>query len=315
VLVYHQNVATNKLELIEGFAFRLRRQGCAPATVSKYSHAAEDYLAWYDGDPVAARRQDIEDYLDQWASTTGAKPSSVRLRIAALKKLYDYIDSRGLLVDESGRELRNPLDRVERPKSKRKANDYLTDDECAALLAACSNPQEAALLDLLRWSGLRIAEACALTWDSYDGEWLRVTTSKTDAGIRQVPVLPELEKGLSNWRRYLEANGLYSASGPVLVTRNGTPMRHQYAWRILKRVADRAGVRSREATDKSGYNVSEISPHTLRRTFATDLLNRGVRIEVVSAALGHSDTRTTQAHYAELQNKTARSEILAAYGA
>jgi integrase/recombinase XerD len=306
-------MAMDQQKLSEGFAFRLRRQGCAPGTVAKYTHAADHFLAWLDSDPVSARRQDVEDYLDEWASSTDAKPSSIRLRIAAIKKLYDYIDSRGLLVDDGGRELRNPVDRIERPKSRRKANDFLSADESAALLAACSTPQESALIDLLRWSGLRIAEACALTWDAYDGEWLRVQASKTDSGLRTIPVLPELAKGLERWREHLKRKGLYDARGPVLVTRNGTPTKAQFAWRVLKRVAERAGVRVQVASDKTGHNVSTISPHTLRRTFATDLLNRGVRIEVVSQALGHRDTRTTTLSYAELQNKTARDEILAAY--
>jgi site-specific recombinase XerD len=299
----------------EGFAFRLRRQGCAPSTVEKYVHAVKDNVAWLDADPVAARRQDIEDYLGEWASKTNAKPSSVRLRIAALKKYYDFLDSRGVLVDESGRELRNPIDRIERPKSRRRANDFLSTEESAALLAACSTPKECALIDLLRWSGLRISEACALTWDAVDGEWLRVSSSKTDSGLRAIPILPELAHGLDRWREHLKREGLFRSDGPVLVTRNGTAMRPQYAWRLLKRVAARAGVRAHEATDSTGHNVSKISPHTLRRTFATDLLNRGVRIEVVSRALGHADTRTTQQSYAELQNETARAEILAAYRA
>jgi integrase len=69
-----------------------------------------------------------------------------------------------------------------------------------------------------------------------------------------------------------------------------------------------------DATDATGHNVSTISPHTLRRTFATDLLNRGGRMETVSKLLGHSDKRTTQAHYAELADATARAEMLALYG-
>jgi site-specific recombinase XerD len=307
-------MTTDQHKLAEGFAFRLRRQGCAPGTVKKYVAVTDHFLAWLDGnDPVAARRSDIEDYLDQWAARTDAKPSSICLRIAALKKFYDYIDSRGLLVDESGRELRNPTDRIERPKSRRKSNDYLSAEESAALLAACATPQESAIVDLLRWSGMRVSEACALTWDAYDGSCLHVRASKTDSGLRSIPVLPELEKALERWRRHLQGKGLYDPNGPVLVTRSGTPTAAQFAWRVLKRVAARAGVRVQAAPDAAGHNVSTISPHTMRRTFATDLLNRGVRMEVVSQALGHRDTRTTSMSYAELQSKTAKDEILAAY--
>jgi integrase/recombinase XerD len=314
-MVYNQDMASRQQSLSEGFAFRLRRQGCTSGTATKYTRAVEHFLAWWGQDPVEAKRADIEAYLDEWASTTNAKPSSIRLRIAALSKFFDYLDSRGLLVDATGRELRNPLDRVERPKSKRKANDYLSPDESRALLASCTTPQECALLDLLRWSGLRVAEACALTWEDYDGEWLRVRASKSDSGLRTIAVLPELAAGLERWREHLKGKGLYRPDGPILVTRNGTPMHAQFAWRLVKRVASRAGVRPQAATDATGHNISSISPHTLRRTFATDMFNRGVRIETVAHALGHRDTRTTQAHYAELQNETARAEILKAYSA
>ena len=85
-------------------------------------------------------------------------------------------------------------------------------------------------------------------------------------------------------------------------------MKEAFAWRLVKRVARRAGVR----VTGPGALDSAVSPHTLRRTYATDLLNRGVREEVVSKLLGHADTRTTSAYYAELLDATARREVLAA---
>ena len=305
-------------DLLEGFRFRLRSRGLAASSVRKYEAAASDFLSWLDGrDPVSVRRADVENYLDQWAGhdeETTPAPATVRVRIAALARFYDYLDSRDMLVDEDGRELRNPCDRIERPRSRRKPNDYLSADETQALLAACSTPQERAILDVLRWTGLRISEAVGLTWSDYDGETIRVRESKTDSGLRSVPVLPELRDSLASWRSHLERKGLYDARGPILVTRNRTPLKPQQAWRQVKRVAARAGVRSHDATDATGHNVSDVTCHTLRRTFGTDLLNRGVRIETVSKSLGHSDTRTTTLHYAELQDATARDEILSAYG-
>src|SRR4051812_35343134 len=113
---------TTSQTLIAAFASRLARQGMAEGTIRKYSHGAGDFLEWLgERDPVAARRADVEEYLDEAA----LGPSTTRARIAAIKKLYDYLDSRGLLVDEDGRELRSPVERVEHPKSKRRANDWL----------------------------------------------------------------------------------------------------------------------------------------------------------------------------------------------
>jgi integrase/recombinase XerD len=301
-------------KLASEFVARLERQGYRPGTVTKYRHAAVDFLRWWGRDPVSARRGDIEEYLDDWAHRVGASPSSVRLRIAALKKLYDYIDSRGRLIDDDGRELRSPIDRVERPKSRRKANDWLDAEEDKALLSAAINPQERITLDLLRWTGLRVGEACALTWRDIDfgTSELRVRESKTDSGVRTVPILPELAESLRDWGSYLDGRGLRWPDGPVLVTGRRTAMKPQFAWRLVKRVASRGGVRANEARDASGWNVSSLTPHTLRRTFATDLLNRGVRLETISRALGHADTRVTQNYYAQLLDKTAKDEILAA---
>jgi integrase len=83
---------------------------------------------------------------------------------------------------------------------------------------------------------------------------------------------------------------------------------------VVKRVAGRAGARPREASDKAGENVSEITLHTLRRTLATLLLNgfparEPVRAEVFKALCGHTDVRTTLAYYAELEQATVVAEI------
>ena len=87
-----------------------------------------------------------------------------------------------------------------------------------------------------------------------------------------------------------------------------------YAYQVekcVKIVAHRGGVRPwPEGADKGHENLSQVSPHTLRRTFGSHLLNNGVRIEVVSALLGHADVRVTQQAYAELLQATIAREVL-----
>jgi site-specific recombinase XerD len=85
-------------------------------------------------------------------------------------------------------------------------------------------------------------------------------------------------------------------------------MHPQFAWRLVKRVAARAGIH----LDSNG--TSSVSPHTLRRTLGSDLLNRGVRLEVVSKLLGHASTTITEQAYAELLDSTIAAEVLAATG-
>jgi integrase len=287
----------------------------ADGTVRKYVAAADHYLAWLgEADPAAQRRTNLEGYLDEWYAESTPSPGTVRVRIAALAKFYDFLDSNGVLVDRDGRELRNPLDRVRRPRSRPRGIDWLTPEEDRAVLDAPINPQECIVIALLRWTGLRVGEACALTWADVDEvqRFLRVRTSKTESGVRAVTLLPELEKELSSWRTELERRELFDRDLPVLVTKHGTAMKPQFAWRLVKRVCARAGVRARPAKDASGFNVSAVTPHTFRRTLATDLLNRGLRLEAVSKTLGHADTRVTATYYAEMLDPTTRDEMLEA---
>ena len=100
-------------------------------------------------------------------------------------------------------------------------------------------------------------------------------------------------------------------------------------WRVVKRVANQAGVRPIACScgttrqdrhdsgcprSSSGENRSAVSPHTLRRTFGSDLINRGLRLETVSKLLGHSNTTITERAYAQLLAPTIRRELFEAFG-
>jgi integrase len=300
--------------LTEEFAGRLRREGCAPGTIVKYTAAVRHYLSWLGGrDAMVQRRPNLETYLDEWFDEANPSPATQRARIAALHRFYEFLLSR----DAAGDAVANPLDRVRRPPSRRKSNDRLTPEEDAAILAATIDAREAVVIALLRWAGLRVSEACAMRWCDVDERrgFLFVRSSKTEAGVRAVTLLDGLVGPLADWRRHLERHNLYDPVGPVLMTNRRTAMKTGFVWRVVKRVAARAGVRTRPAPDRSGQNVSSVTDHTLRRTFASDLLNREVRLEVVAVTLGHADTRVTQQYYAELQAERARTEILRAMGA
>jgi len=155
-----------------------------------------------------------------------------------------------------------------------------------------------------------------------------VRRSKTRAGRRTIPLVPELRPLLSLWLGELAARGLDRPATALLATRSGTPMLPSFAWRLVKRVAFRAGVRPLPCTcgasrprhrpgcprTQNGHNLSAVTPHTLRRTFGSDLLNRGLRLEIVSKLLGHASTVVTERAYAELLDDTARRELLRVLG-
>jgi integrase len=281
------NVTTHFLA--EGFRAALRREGITDGTRTRYAGHVSQLMAVHP-DPRTCTRAELELYLD----SLDVEPGSLRVKTAALRKFYGYLEDRDLLDGP------NPAARLKLPKRRRKPNDWLRPDEDAAVLRACVTPQERIVVALLRHGGLRVSEACGLLAADVDleNEELRVRASKTDSGLRTVPIAPELRIELEVWMSQ-RAPGRY-----LLATRNGTPMQTAFAWRLVKRVAHRANVRPLPKPA-----LTSVSCHTLRRTFGSDLLNRGVRIEVVSKLLGHADTRTTESCYAEMLDETVRREF------
>jgi integrase/recombinase XerD len=214
------------------------------------------------------------------------------------------------------------------PRSEPTSNDWLRPAEDQALVRCEGSLQERFLVSLLRWSGLRVSEATSLTLADIDPtpgrEAITVRHSKTSAGRRTIPIVTELQPLLHDWLHHLAQHDLDALNIPLLTSRHGTPMRTSFAWRLVKRVAHRAGVRPRPCTcntvhpphqpgcprNLNGYNKSDVSPHTLRRTFGSHLLNNGLRLEVVSKLLGHATTTITEQAYAELLDDTTRRELL-----
>lgn len=298
----------------------LRRRGSPDETIRSYEYVLVPFAAWAGvALPGALTADEIEQgfiagWCDEFVLRRGRPPKVATLRqvIGALRSFYGWLDRYDNLRDRDGQRARNPMDAIDSPKVRQRPNDFLSDAESARLLAAAVSPQERVITKLLRWTGIRNGEAVSLLIRDLDlGQAvLRVRQSKTDSGLRSIPVVPDLGAELEQWLAYVAARQqAWTPTSPLLVTRHGTAMKHQHVLQSVKRVAVRAGVRVDPLSGKSA-----VTAHCLRRTFATDLLNRGARLEVVSKLLGHVDTRTTEKYYAELLGETVRNEMFVALG-
>ena len=324
-------------ELLAAFDRYQQRHGRTPGTRGRYQRVLRHYLTWLDDNnkhATAATAVDIDQYLDHWQQRftnhyqRSPATNSYRGQINALRSFYRHLDQLELLHTHDGKPLRDPTRWLQAPTTHPADNDWLHQPEDQAL-RQCPGPlQDRFTVCLLRTTGIRVSEAASVTRADLDltpgRETLSIRKSKTPAGRRTIPLLPDFLPLLTDWLAHLDQQGLTAASTPLLASRSGGALTHAYIWRIVKRHAHNAGIRPTTCTcgadqpphqpgcprNQNGHNLSTISPHTLRRTYASHLLNQGLRLEIVSKLLGHANTTITQHHYAQLLDHTTRQELL-----
>ena len=290
-------------------------RGLAPATIRAYRADLHDFAASrgvsreWAGSPDPAVGYLAARTRRGRRGDPGLAPSSLRRRAAALKGFYRYAYGEGLIgVDVAAH--------LDLPRPSRLLPETLTVEEIDRLLEAAGGDEaseaataagvaghagdapagtapahalrDRALLELLYAAGLRISEAIGLDREdlSVDGAFVRVI-GKGDKE-RLVPVgdvaLDWLARWISGPRVALLALGHVAPlrGGPLFLGDRGGRLARQQAWAAVKRAASRAGLADR------------VSPHTLRHSFATHLLEGGADLRIVQELLGHASISTTQ---------------------
>jgi integrase len=302
-------------QLASGFEAALSRQGRTAATRRKYLPTVRAFLDWSADLGRPATSLDVDLFLAhreaEMERRMGRRPrrATVRSQIAALRSFCAYLERNGLLSDLNGHAVPNPMAAIVAPSLEQRPNDFLRPFEDAALLECGSPPPERLVVWLLRWTGLRVAEACSLRLQDLDltpdRENLIVRKSKTIAGMRTIPLVPNLIPELHVALDRLRSRGIASPQAYLLSTRSGKAYKPTFVWRLVKRAGARAEVRLVECEcgsphrtrhnrgcprTVSGENLSAISPHTLRRTFGSYLLKSGFEAgggESASRSLEH----------------------------
>jgi integrase/recombinase XerD len=204
--------------------------------------------------------------------------------VSAVRGLHRFAAREGLVAHDVSREVRPPAP----PKRLPKALDV---DQVTRLLAVVAPPRDRALLELLYGTGARISEAVGLAVDDLSlGDEPTVTLHGKGGRTRLVPVgryaREALEAYLVQVRPALVAAG--RGTPAVFLNTRGGPLSRQSAWTILHRAARAAGL------PVEGPHA--VSPHTLRHSYATHLLDGGADVRVVQELLGHASVTTTQVY-------------------
>ena len=272
-------------------------RGLATHTVAAYRRDLTAWATYLEVRATAVEEAGVEllrGHLDALAAA-GLSARSLRRHLSALRGLYRYLLREQLAT-------RDPTERIEPPRLGRPLPSVLTIDEIEQLLA---QPQphrptgirDRAMLETLYGSGLRVSELVKLDENgvSWEGGFLRVT-GKGSKG-RLVPCSEPALAWLERYRDEARPLLLHGRTArPLFVTARGGGLSRQWVGKLVDRYARAAGIRQR------------VTPHTLRHSFATHLLDGGADLRFIQEMLGHADISTTQI-YTHLSREGLRTIV------
>jgi integrase/recombinase XerD len=264
--------------------FLMLEQGASPRTNEAYALDLARLVSFAAikgaGAPVDVSARTLRDYVYH-LKDLGLAPASIRRNVSAVRTYFRFLLGEGLLV-------RDPSERLETPKRWRTLPEVLTVAEVERLLAAPSldDPlvfRDRALLELAYGAGLRVSEWISLGTRDILLEDGLVRVFGKGSKERLVPIgrtaIGAVAVYLRELRPRLEKG---QGRGILLLNARGEPLSRMGAWKILRKYVDKAGITKR------------VSPHTLRHSFATHLLEGGADLRAVQEMLGHADISTTQ---------------------
>jgi integrase/recombinase XerD len=258
--------------------------GVARQTLDSYRRDLEGFARWRDGADgglAGADRGALFDYL-AWRSGDGYSPRSNARLLSALRAFFAHRLRRGERGDD-------PTALLEPPKLPRLLPKALTETQIEALLAApdADTPlglRDRAMLELMYAAGLRVSELVGVPATALNLRQGVLRVRGKGGKERLVPLGEEaqhwLERYLSQARPQLAGK---RAPEPLFLTTAAEALTRQQFWQLVKRYAALAGI-----------DPKRISPHGLRHSFATHLLNHGADLRALQLLLGHSSLSTTQ---------------------
>ncbi|OJX73955.1 site-specific tyrosine recombinase XerD [Leifsonia sp. 71-9] len=262
-------------------------RGLSANTVAAYRRDLSVYTAWLDERGVGDLREVTSPMVSEFVAHLGTRPESP-LTASSLARVLSTVRGFHRFLLEEGRVEQDVAHEVRPPKLPSRLPKAITIDQVSALLAATDgeevvNLRDKALLELMYATGARVSEAVGLNVDDViDADIVRLTGKGSKQRI--VPLgsyaRAAVDAYLVRARPLLSTKG--RATPALFLGMRGARLSRQNAWLIIRAAAERANL------------PVEISPHTLRHSFATHLLAGGADVRVVQELLGHSSVATTQ---------------------
>ena len=280
-------------DYIADYAEYLSKEKRASAnTVSSYLrdiHQFAEYLSAQAGIPPEKAEQETIRGCMAWLQERGKSAASITRFLASLKSFYNYLLSRNVIKS-------NPAKGISTVKSERKYPNILTSKEVELFLEQpqCTDAKgyrDHAMLELLYATGIRVSELISLNISDLNlsAGFVRCTSKGRE---RIIPMYRTAVKALQDYVRNVRPQIIADGEEEALfVNMNGERMSRQGFWKIIKYYQEKAGIQK------------DITPHTLRHSFAVHLLENGADLRSIQEMLGHADISSTQIYTHVIKNQ------------
>lgn len=259
-------------------------------TLSSYMrdvHQFSDYLERSNLDIVNVRKNQLEEYMS-WLKKNGKSAATISRSAASLKCFYNFLITTKKIT-------KNPMNNVVTEKAVKKLPQILTSREVELLLEqpSCTDMKgyrDRAMLELLYATGIRVSELISLEADDINIS-AGIIRCRSNDKERIIPLYTAAVRALAEYIQLVRHQMIAMPDETALfVNMNGERMSRQGFWKIIKHYQEKAQIKK------------EITPHTLRHSFATHLLENGADLRSIQEMLGHADISSTQI-YTQLVKK------------
>ncbi|MDP7510032.1 MAG: site-specific tyrosine recombinase [Dehalococcoidia bacterium] len=227
----------------------------------------------------------LNDYITNLRGRKGYRDTTTARKVAAIRSFFGYLAENGTITED-------PTESLGSPRVGRSLPKYLSEDEVTSLLETAyraggnEGQRDATIMELLYATGLRVGELVSLNVQDIDLQESYIRCWGKGSKERIAYLYP---KALSEIKRYLKDAratlvGTRKGEPALFVNHRGERLTRQWIWTIMKTFGEKAGINHR------------ITPHTLRHSFATHLLQNGASLRHVQELLGHSSISTTQVY-------------------
>jgi integrase/recombinase XerD len=271
-------------------------KGYAENTIAAYQNDLNQFYEYLQAEKAVEKPESwdevnksiVVDYIERLKKNGGYASSTVARKVAAIKSFFHFLVAEGELKED-------PTFALDSPKVKKRLPKAITPGEIEQLLQAPANKEsgpkalrDSALLEMLYASGMRVTELVSLDLSDVEfknGGKVRVRSKRSSAREREIPITESALKVLENYIKNGREQLLHDLNEPALFVNNrGQRLTRQGLWLIIKHYVEEIGI------------STEVTPHTLRHSFAAHKLSQGKSLQDIQKLLGHANISTTQVY-------------------